>query len=88
MLTIKKETKKGIQWIIKAKSNEGEYLWQVYDSFSNEKAKAYEECRKMCARENGTNFRIISHCQNFFTVAWNTEKALRIETYANSYEII
>lgn len=89
---IKRETKRGEAMLRKAAYNQGDDLYDVYESFSQAKAEAFDECKKWCDEDSGDNFRIISHCRNNFSVAWEMEfggkPATRIETYAGSYIIV
>lgn len=87
MTTIKANTKKGEIMLNRANNNEGVELYQIYSSYSTAKAKALEYCKALCYKENGYNFRIISHNSQTFSVAWETEKGTRIETAYNSYLI-
>ena len=87
MITIKANTKKGQNLIEKSRIYDGYNLWDCYQSFSYAKQKAYEYCLDLCQKEKGTNFHITSHCSNFFTVAWEVENGIRMETDRNSYFI-
>ena len=85
MTTIKATTKKGENMLNRANNNEGYTLYDVYTTVSQAKRNAYDYCLALCAKENGYNFRIISHNTFSFSVAWETEKGTRIETSSNSY---
>lgn len=89
---VKKETKKGRSMIAQSKRIIGYELSDVYKSYSLAKKQAYWQCKRLCGREGGYNFRIISKNCNFFSVAWNVvvEQTLvtRIETAYNSYVIM
>lgn len=91
MKAIKKETKRGHELLRTASIYEGDTLYHVYDSFSEEKARSFEECKKMCYEENGYCFHICSHNTFTYSVAWNViidgEEATRMETAYNSYII-
>lgn len=87
MTTIKASTKKGQTMLNNAKNHEGVYLWQVYGNASRAKENAWEWCFEQFTKENGRNFRIISHNTFAFSVAWETEEGTRIETANNSYLI-
>lgn len=57
----------------RAQANEGFYLWDVYGSYSQAKADAWRNCVRMYKEdENSENFRICSHNQWTFSVAWET----------------
>ena len=87
MTTINPNTRRADALRESAKNFEGVYLDDVYSSYSSAKAAAYRYCRNLCDKENGYSFRIISHNFNVFSVAWNTDAGLRIETARNSYFI-
>ena len=89
MLTIiKSTTKKGAAMLNSAKTFEGYTLNEVYSSYSNAKLCAYHHCLNKAANENGHNFHICAHNTFGFSVAWETEKGVRIETPKNSYLIV
>ena len=88
MQTIKGNTKRAQELRSRAIYYEGYDLYDVYGRVSAEKARAYRECREMCNRELGTNFRICGHCTTNFTVAWRVANGWRMETYRNSYLIL
>lgn len=85
MTTIKASTKKGADMLNRANYNEGFRLWDVYGTVSQAKQNAWDYCYNLCNRENGTNFRIISHNTFSFSVAWDVPEGVRIETAQNSY---
>ena len=87
MTTIKATTKKGENMLARANYNEGYYLHEVYSSHSQAKQNAWDYCLKKCNEENGYNFHITSHNTFGFSVAWETEEGVRIETPQNSYLI-
>lgn len=87
MTIIKSTTKKGQTMLHNAENKEGIYLWQVYENNSRAKENAWNWCFEQCAKEGGTNFRIISHNTFSFSVAWETAEGTRIETANNSYLI-
>ena len=88
MTIIKGTTAKGRTMMHNANRNEGCELWQIYDVYSPAKRRSFEACKDLCASENGENFRIISHNTFNYSVAWDTEKGVRIETAQNSYLIL
>lgn len=88
MKTIKGTTKKGQEMLRKAVNNEGRYLWEIYDTFSKAKNNALESCFNLCFNENGTDFHICSHNTFNFSVAWEVENGMRMETAQNSYLIL
>lgn len=85
MLTIKSTTKKGQAMIQNAKKFEGYTLNEVYGSYSNAKYNAFVYCLNKAQAENGRNFHICSHNTFGFSVAWETDKGVRIETPKSSY---
>lgn len=85
MITIKSTTKKGYNMMQSAMNYDGYYLYDIYNSYSYEKQKAWEDCLNMCQKENGKNFHIFSHNSFNFSVAWEVENGIRIETSCNSY---
>ena len=94
MITIKSTTARGTAFLNRANYNEGYTLREVYGNYSRAKENAYNYCLGLYAKENGYNFRIISHNTFSFSVAWeivNPETGeiigTRIETANNSYLI-
>ena len=73
--------------IEKSRNYDGYDLYDIYASFSQAKHRAYLYCKDLCAKEGGTNFHITGHNCNFFTVAWDVENGVRMETAHNSYFI-
>ena len=88
MTTIKSTTKKGQAMLASARRCAGYELRDVYGSYSNAKRYAYEDCKRMCANEDGKNFHITSFNSHGFSVAWYSPQGVRIETPFNSYIII
>lgn len=85
MTTIKGTTKKGQDMLYRARQNKGFCLAQAYKTYSDAKLKAWQYCYDLCNKENGENFHICS-CNTFgFSVAWEVENGVRIETPQNSY---
>ena len=89
---IKGSSARGKELINRAAHNMGDNLYNVYGSFSKEKANAMDACKDMCSIDFGENFRIISFCRNNFSVAWEMNwdghPATRIQTYASDYVIL
>ena len=88
MLTIKATTKRGQNMLQSAQNFEGYTLNEVYGSYSTAKICAFYDCLTKAQAENGHNFHICSHNTFGFSVAWETEKGVRIETPKNSYLIV
>ena len=88
MKTIKSTTKKGQNLLAKAVNNEGITLDDVYGKASWQKELAWRECFYKCHAENGHNFHICSHNTFQFSVAWEVENGMRMETAQSSYLIL
>lgn len=88
MTTIKGTTAKGNSMIARARWNEGFYLDDVYERCSRAKHEAWRWCFDKMTEENGRNFHIVSHNSFGFTVAWEVENGIRIETKDNSYLVL
>ena len=93
MAIIKGTSKRGQALLAKASRNEGTELRQVYGRWSDEKEDVMRKCREAYKADDGENFRIISHCRDNFSVAWEYtdketgETMTRVETYCNTYII-
>ena len=90
MKYFKARTKRGQQLIAMGSRFEGITLYQVYDSFSADKARAYDWCyEQYLATDDHDAFGICSHNSFQFTCSWvgtlNGENILRIETANNTY---
>ena len=83
---IKASTKRAIAWI--QASKQGYYLGDVYTSYSNMKYRAWSDCLDLCKELEGSNFSIISHNFNCFTVRFDTDDATYVITKSNNYKII
>ena len=88
MTIIKGTTKKGENMLNNANYYDGYSLHDIYNSFSYAKEKAYNYCRELYYKENGSNFRIISHNTFSFSIAFDVENGVRIETPNNSYLVL
>lgn len=90
---IKGTSKRGQELLAKARRNEGTELRHVYGRWSEEKESAMRKCWASYVADDGENFRIISHCRDSFSVAWEFpnketgETMTRIETFRNTYII-
>lgn len=58
------------------RSGEGEYLSDVYGSYSDAKESAYNCCRKLCGHFNGRGFQIVGHNCMTFSVQFEFENPL------------
>lgn len=85
---IKGTTKKGKSMMESTKNFQGYTLNEVYGRYSHEKYLAFYDCVLKAQAENGKNFHIFSHNTFGFSVAWETEKGIRIETPKNSYLVL
>ena len=95
---IKGTTKRGKNLIARGNKNEGYCLRDVYNNYSYEKEKAYNDCfEKYFNTPNSKAFGICSFNTFSFSVSWlgdyvlpngETEQAMFIETSNNSYVIL
>ena len=66
-------------------------LYDVYNTFSHAKAKAFQYCVDLCNQYNGELLKIVSYNQNMFTCGFtytndNGEKMFVYITKANDYQ--
>ncbi len=87
METIKGTTMRGKHFIMSFANSSATELRDVYGRWSDEKQNAYDDCRRMCDKENGSQFCIISAGRFTFSVGWLTNDGLRVETAKGSYLI-
>ena len=87
MKTLKNNTKQAERYINAYNRSSIFTLREAYANPSTEKTRADYNCRMMMQEEGGHGYKIIGYNCNFFTVAWISGDALRVETYANSFEI-
>ena len=91
IINVNGATKRGQELLARAKRNEGKELRNIYGRWSDKKEKAMNDCRRECYEDGGTNFRIISHCRDNFSVAWEyinqetSEIMTKIKTRDNTY---
>lgn len=88
MVIVKGNTKKGQAMLRSAVKNEGVNLWEIYDSYSKAKQNSFNYCKEKCISENGTDFHICSHNTFGYSVAWEIENGMRMETAKTSYLIL
>lgn len=88
MITLKKETKRGQEFIYAHKMSRYTDIHEAYGRPSSAKCAAFRKCVEMCNKENGMRLRITRAGRHFFSVAWLTDAGLRVETAYNSYIII
>lgn len=87
MKTLNNNTKKAQAFINAYNRSDIYSLNQAYAKPSTAKIKADSNCRLMMLREDGHGYKIIGYNCNYFTAAWISGNALRVETFANSFEI-
>lgn len=87
MKTLNNKTQKAQAYINAYNRSDIYSLNQAYGRPSTEKTRADYNCRMMMQEEGGHGYKIIGYCRNFFTVAWITGDALRVETATNSFII-
>lgn len=89
MREVKASTALGKRLLAIGQRWEGTFLYQVYDKWSSEKEKAWNECyEEYCNTEGAEQFSICSHNSYSFTVSWFTPQGMRLETSKNSYLVI
>jgi len=87
MITLRKETKRGSEFINAHKMSKFSDIYEAYGRPSSAKCSAFRRCVEMCNKENGRCLRITGAGSFFFSVAWLTDDGLRVETAYNSYLI-
>lgn len=87
MKTINNNTQKAKAYINAYNRSNIYSLNQAYGKPSTAKTRADYNCRMMMQSEGGHGYKIIGYNCNFFTAAWIAGDALRVETFANSFEI-
>lgn len=87
MKTINNNTKQAERYINAYNRSSIFTLREAYANPSTAKTRADYNCRMMMQSEGGHGYKIIGYNCNFFTVAWISGNALRIETACNSFVI-
>ena len=93
IINVNGATKRGQELLARARRNEGNELRNVYGRWSNKKEEAMRDCKRECLEDKGTDFRIIRHCRDNFSVAWEYtnqetgEIMTKIKTNCNTYII-
>ena len=87
MKTINNNTKQAERYINAYNRSDIYSLNQAYGRPSTAKTRADYNCRMMMQSEGGYGYKIIGYNCNYFTAAWISGNALRVETFANSFEI-
>lgn len=88
MTILNLSTKKAQALRASAMFYEGYALDDVYSSCSYAKQEAYKACLNKCEREGGYSFHIYAHNTFGFSVAWFTDRGVRIETPRKSYLLV
>ena len=87
MKTLNNNTKKAQAFIYAYNRSSIFDLYEAYSNPSTAKTRADYNCRMMMQSEGGHGYKIISYNTFQFSVAWIAGDALRVETFANSFEI-
>ena len=89
MKTIKATTKLGKHFWTNYTLTRAENVSEAYKQPSSRKIAIDKELQALCAREGGSNYKIIRANEQCFTAAWIVKgQGLRVETKYNSYLII
>ena len=89
MRVVKESTALGKQLIARGSRYEGTELRQIYNTWSDNKQRAFDWCYdQYLASEENSGFSIISHNTFGFSVSWLCKDGLRIETPNNSYLVV
>lgn len=93
MIILKASTKKGQDIVKKGTNWIGDWLHQVYDSWSNEKEYEFNKCyEKYLATPEHAAWGICSKNTWMFAVSWvglyKGENAMFYETHKNSYVVL
>ena len=87
MKTLNNNTKQAERYINAYNRSSMYDLHDAYRTPSTRKTRADYNCRMMMQSEGGHGYKIIGYNCNYFTAAWISGDALRVETFANSFEI-
>ena len=89
VVVLSEHSAKGKQVLQSASLWDGYTLNQVYDRYSNEKERAYNDAWQMYCNDDGAeSFSICSHCSNFFTISWIKKGAVIFLTHRTEYVVI
>lgn len=81
MRVVKAGTALGKRLLATGQQRQGTFLNQVYDKWSYEKEKAWNNCYdEYCNTEGAEQFSICTHNNFSFTVSWFTLQGMRLET--------
>ena len=87
MKTLNNNTKQAQHYINAYNRSDIFSLREAYANPSTAKTRADYSCRMMMQSEGGYGYKIIGYNCNYFTAAWISGDKLRVETFANSFEI-
>lgn len=87
MKTLNNNTKKAQAFINAYNRSSIFALREAYANPSTAKTDADYSCRMMMENEGGHGYKIITYNTFQFSAAWIAGDALRVETFANSFEI-
>ena len=86
-MTLNPNTQRAKNLVYRAMNFDGYKLSDCYGSFSRAKERVWDYCFERFFKEKGEYFHICSHNSFTFSVAWFTDKGVRVETRDNSYFI-
>ena len=88
MILLHSNTKKAQSFAWSYDHAKGSCLDEVYKSCSEQKRNAEFRCRRMMYNECGSDFRIMTASNFYFTCGWkNPDGTFRVETATHSYII-
>ena len=85
---ISKDTKRGAEIWNRSQWVDGYELYDIYNKASLEKQEAWEYCKDLCSKYNGTNLHIVSHNVFAFAAAFEIGDKLAYITSATNYLIV
>lgn len=89
VVLLSEETKKGQEIIALGSRWEGNDLCQVYDKWSADKQKAFDDAWEMYRNaRHGDSFGICSHNSFGFTVSWLSDDGLTVLTKDTEYLVV
>ena len=96
MTNLKASSKRAVQFISSYSNAVRQglfYLNDIFNSYSQSKQNAYEDCRKLKYKMNGFDFAVFNPCTSTFTAGFkyydeNKKLHIVIITKCNNYDII
>lgn len=89
VVVLSEYSKKGKDVLARASSRDGNTLYQVYDHWSENKQKAFDEAWEMyCNSRHGNSFSVCSHNTFGFTVSWLHDDGCTFLTKDTEYLVI